>query len=194
MEHARSVLGWHGPGWRAHRRENVNVDAASHDERLGLGGKPARAIQPGAPVQRVDPNGVPRSIVITRILVEDHEGEVAVEHRGDIVTVLVIEMHDGFAVGIGAKPIGAIGVTLEVLGAELLVVVDLAVHRQRAHAVVREKGLVAREWIDNGKPFMCQRGAGSAVIVGDYVNSRTIGTAVTHKALQRQRLQPQGIR
>mmetsp|Transcript_40867 Transcript_40867/g.107994 ORF Transcript_40867/g.107994 Transcript_40867/m.107994 type:complete len:250 (-) Transcript_40867:331-1080(-) len=112
-------------------REDVDVDAAGGDERLGLGGEPLGAVDAGAHIHRVDADRVARRVHLTCLLVQDHESKVTVELRSDVDADLVVEVHDDLAVRLGAE-----GCLLLQLGAQLLVVVNLAVDGQAALAVV----------------------------------------------------------
>ena len=118
-----------------------------------------------------------------RLLIEDDEGEVAVEVRGDVVADLLVEVHDGLAVAVGAE-----ARLVAHARAQLLVVVDLAVHRQRERIVLREERLVARERVHDGEALV-RDGGGGAVPVVDDVDARAVGAAVADEALQGQRLE-----
>ena len=173
------------------RRERRDVDAARRHEGLGLRGEPLRAIESGAHVERVDADRVARRVDLARLLIEQHEREVAVELGRHVDADLIVQVHNHLAVGLGAKG----GLILERL-AQCLVVVDLAVHREAALTVVRVERLVARERVDDCKPLVCKRRAQRALFIMllDDVDARAVGATVTHQTLQRERLQPQCVR
>ena len=88
------------------RRDVARRPANPHQDR--------RAVTPNPPtphprpnyladVERVDADRVARGVVRARLLVDDHEREVAVEVRGDVVAVLVVRVDDHLAVRLRAE-------------------------------------------------------------------------------------------
>ena len=72
-------------------------------------------------------------------------------------------------------------------------VVDLAIDGERAHRVVREERLVARERVDDGEALVGDRRAAQAVRRLDHVDTRAVGAAVADKALECQCLEAEGL-
>ena len=139
------------------RGEGLDVDAARLDEGLGLGGEPLGAVEAGAHVERVDADRVARGVQLARRLVQQHEREVAVEHRGGLLAVHLVQVHDALAVAARAEPAVDLRLALDHVGAKLLVVVDLAVDGERRLHVVREEGLVARQRVDDREALVSNR-------------------------------------
>mmetsp|Transcript_47141 Transcript_47141/g.124201 ORF Transcript_47141/g.124201 Transcript_47141/m.124201 type:complete len:620 (-) Transcript_47141:169-2028(-) len=165
------------------RREHLHVDAARLHQRLGLRRKPRRAIEPGAPVERVDANRVSRRVQLARLLVHDRERKVAVECRRDVDANLLIEVHDRLAVRVGAE-----ARLIAHLRAQLLIVVDLAIDRERQLPVLRVQRLVARERVHDREPLVRDR-RGRPVRVLHHVDAAAVGSAVANQALECERLQ-----
>ena len=135
------------------RRELRHVGAIV-DQRLHFRGHPQAALLVVAPVQWADPERVAGDDRATLAGIPQCEGEdpvEAVEER--CRRVLEVQRVDHFAVGLGLEGIG-----LRQFRLELLVVVDLAVDRQRESAILRQQRLRAAGRIDDGQALMDQDG------------------------------------
>jgi len=160
-------------------RERRHV-RAHPDQRLHFRShaQPAHAVV--APVQRTHADRVARDQVAPRGGIPQREGEDAVEPTDALGSEafraeLAIERVDHLAVRAGGEVVGA-------GRAQLAVVVDLAVHRQRERAVARQQGLRAAGRIDDGQALMDQDGA---IVDVDAAPVRAAMT-LTLRELQRQ--------
>ena len=122
-------------------------------------------------MQRADADAVAREQHDALGEVEQHEGELALEMREQILAVLLVEMHDQLAVAAAAEDVAA---RLQ-LGLALGIVEQLAVADHGDGAVLVEDWLLAVTKPDNAEPLLdgadarCEQGAG---LVGPAMGER----------------------
>lgn len=152
-------------------------------EGLHLRGHQEPSLPVVAPVERADADGIPRDDRAARLRVPEHEGEDPVqplEHPGDVA--LAVEGADDLAVRLGLEVEGP-----GEAGAELAVVVDLAVHRERHCAVRGDERLRAARGVDDREALVDEDDA----VIG--VDPAPVGATVALAAGQLDRVAAQGV-
>ena len=145
--------------------EPLHIDRGRHgargEQRLDLRGEVEDIALP-RPMQRTDADAVAREQHDALGEVEQHEGELPLELREQILAVLLVEMHDQLAVAAAAEDMAA---RLQ-LGLALRVVEQLAVADHGDGAVLVEDWLLAVTKPDDAEPLLdgadarCEQGAG----------------------------------
>lgn len=85
------------------RRESVDFDALSCDERFHLTGKPHGTVLSLAHIQTVHACRVAGSIGLASLLVDDGKGEVTVEVLRYVIADLVVQVHDHLAIRVRSE-------------------------------------------------------------------------------------------
>ena len=152
----------------------ARLPAGQHRELLDLGGEREEPVGREPVVERLDAEPVARGKDRPGLAVVEHEREHAVEPVQAVPPPLGVGVEEHLGVGAGVK--GMAG-GLE-LGAQLAVVVDLAVVDDPVAAVGRAHRLVAgRREVEDGEPAVAERDAdrsctgGASRAVGEYGNA-----------------------
>ena len=157
------------------KRRHVGTHA---DQRLHLRCHAQAALRIVSPVQRAHADRVAGDQVALRQAVPQRKREDAVELAHEVRIAVAVQRIDHLAVRAGGEVVGA-------RGAQLAVVVDLAVHRQRQRAVARAQRLRTAGRVDDGQPLVHQDRTG----VDEH--PAPVRPAMAQALRQLQRLPPQ---
>mmetsp|Transcript_25705 Transcript_25705/g.56003 ORF Transcript_25705/g.56003 Transcript_25705/m.56003 type:complete len:280 (-) Transcript_25705:34-873(-) len=147
---------------------------------LHLGGQPHAAVPAPADVHAGDSQGVTCRVEAVCVLVQHHKGKEAVKHGGNLLAMQLVQVADHLAVAVGGKLL--VGLFVQDVLTQRLVVVNLAVDRDADGLVLVEQGLVARCWVHNCQALVCQE------VVSGLMHARPVGTTMALPPAQCQQL------